>query len=102
MFASIAAMALAQVPVLTVPLQKTPRQVERAIAPIEEMGPAWAEACGDSTDWDKPAPPVRIHGNTYLVGTCGIAAILVAGNDGHRRQHPRARLQADRRPLFAP
>ncbi len=83
MFASLAALALAQVPVLTVPLQKTPRQVDRPVAPIEEMGPAWAEACGDSTDWDKPAPPVRIHGNTYLVGTCGISAILVTGNDGH-------------------
>ena len=68
---------------ITIPLQKTPRQVDRPIAPIEEMGPAWAEACGDSTDWDKPAPPVRIHGNTYLVGTCGISAILVAGSDGH-------------------
>ena len=30
-------------------------------------------------EWDKPAPPVRIHGNSYLVGTCGISAILVAG-----------------------
>ena len=34
-------------------------------------------------DWDQPAPPVRIHGNTYLVGTCGISAILVTGSDGH-------------------
>ena len=26
---------------------------------------------------------MRIHGNTYLVGTCGISAILVTGSDGH-------------------
>ena len=26
---------------------------------------------------------MRIHANTYLVGTCGISAILVTGSDGH-------------------
>jgi metallo-beta-lactamase class B len=67
----------------TIPLGKAPRQIERPIHPVEEWGPQWAEACGDSTDWDRPAPPVRIHGNTYLVGTCGISAILIAGEDGH-------------------
>jgi metallo-beta-lactamase class B len=60
-----------------------PPQVERLPAPIEQAGPQWAAACGDSDDWDKPAPPVRIHGNSYLVGTCGISAILVTGSDGH-------------------
>lgn len=33
--------------------------------------------------WDKPAQPFQIHANTYYVGTCGIAAILVTGEDGH-------------------
>ncbi len=82
MFASLAALALVAQQIF-IPLGKAPRQVERARAPIESAGPAWAEACGDSTDWDQPAPPVRIHGNTYLVGTCGISAILVTGSDGH-------------------
>lgn len=68
---------------ISIPLGKAPRQVERPIHPVEEWGPIWAEACGDSTDWDKPAPPVRIHGNSYLVGTCGISAILVTGDEGH-------------------
>ena len=80
--AIILAMAM-QVPIVTIPLQKAPRQVERPPAPIEASGPAFAQACKDWDDWDKPAPPVRIHGNTYLVGTCGIAAILVTGRDGH-------------------
>ena len=31
---------------------------------------------------DKPAPPVRIHANTYLVGTCGISSILIVGDQG--------------------
>ena len=82
MFASLAALALAGQQII-VPLGKTPRQIERPRAPIEQSGPAWAAACKDSDDWDQPAPPVRIHANTYLVGTCGISAILVTGSDGH-------------------
>jgi metallo-beta-lactamase class B len=84
MFAKLAVTALmaAAVQQITIPFGNPP-QVERPKAPIEEAGPQWAKACGDSTDWDKPAPPVRIHANTYLVGTCGISAILVTGSDGH-------------------
>jgi metallo-beta-lactamase class B len=82
MFASIAALALAGQQI-TIPLGKPPRQVERVRAPIEQSGPAWARACKDWDEWDKPAPPVRIHANTYLVGTCGISAILVTGSEGH-------------------
>lgn len=88
MFASLAfAAALAQVFPIVVPLQKPPRQVEKPVAPIETAGPAWASECKDSDGtekyWDRPAPPVRIHANTYLVGTCGISAILITGNAGH-------------------
>ncbi|MWV28223.1 subclass B3 metallo-beta-lactamase [Aurantiacibacter rhizosphaerae] len=43
----------------------------------------WAASCEDWDEWDKRAQPFRIHGNTYHVGTCGISAILVAGEDGH-------------------
>jgi metallo-beta-lactamase class B len=68
---------------ITIPLQKTPRQIDRPIAPVETAGPAFAAACKDWDEWDKPAPPVRIHGNTYLVGTCGISALLITGSDGH-------------------
>lgn len=39
----------------------------------------WAETCEPWDEWDKPAPPYKIHGNTYYVGTCGIASILIAG-----------------------
>ena len=83
MFASaIFAAAAAQLLPIVVPLQKTPRQVERAVAPIETAGPAFAAACKDWDEWDKPAPPVRIHGNTYLVGTCGISSILITDPAG--------------------
>jgi metallo-beta-lactamase class B len=82
MFASLwlAAAALQHV---VIPLGPAPRQVERPVAPIETAGPAFAAECKDFDEWDKPAPPVRIHGNTYLVGTCGISAILITGSDGH-------------------
>ena len=75
-------LALAAAQQIVIPFGK-PRQVERPVAPIEIAGPAFARACKDWDEWDKPAPPVRIHGNTFLVGTCGISAILVAGSEGH-------------------
>ena len=68
---------------ISIPLGPKPRVNEPVRAPIESAGPAWAAACGESTDWDQPAPPVRIHANSYLVGTCGISAILITGSDGH-------------------
>ncbi|PCK08699.1 MAG: subclass B3 metallo-beta-lactamase [Alteromonadaceae bacterium] len=43
----------------------------------------WVNTCVDWDDWDKPSPPFRIYGNSYYVGTCGITAILVTGNNGH-------------------
>lgn len=39
--------------------------------------------CADEAGWDDPATPRRIHGNTWYVGTCGIAALLVTGDAGH-------------------
>ena len=85
MFVSLAFLLAAQQ--ITIPLGKAPRQIERPRAPIAESGPLWAATCKDWDDWDKPAPPVRLHANTYLVGTCGISAILITGsgrpNGGH-------------------
>ena len=43
----------------------------------------WADQCTDWDEWDKEAPPFRVHGDTYHVGTCGISALLVAGPEGH-------------------
>src|SRR5579872_5812913 len=69
---------------LVIPLGH-PKNVERPRAPIESSGPLWAARCADAKDpesWTTPAPPVRIHGNTYLVGTCGISSILIVGDQG--------------------
>jgi metallo-beta-lactamase class B len=43
----------------------------------------WVATCEDCDEWDRPGPPFQIHGDTYYVGTCGIAAILIAGQEGH-------------------
>lgn len=78
-----AILAAAQILPITIPFGK-PRQTEQARAPITVWGPRWASSCeGKDMEWDAPAPPVRVHGNTYMVGTCGISALLITGEDGH-------------------
>lgn len=80
MFASLFLLAAAQI---SIPLGKAPRIIEQPRAPIEKSGPLWASQCKDFDDWDKAGPPVRIHGNSFYVGTCGISAILITGDEGH-------------------
>lgn len=41
------------------------------------------EACSSCAEWNEPQAPVRIHGNTYYVGTRGLAALLITSADGH-------------------
>jgi len=84
MFAKAAIALLATAQGIFVPLGR-PRVIEQPRAPIESAGPRWAVACDGAKDpdsWTRPAPPVRIHGNTYLVGSCGISSILIVGSDG--------------------
>lgn len=38
--------------------------------------------CAGKDGWSDPAPPVRIFGDTYDVGTCGITVMLVVGDRG--------------------
>lgn len=51
--------------------------------PASPARPTLAAACADKDGWDDPAPPARIHGTTYMVGTCGITALLVTSRKGH-------------------
>jgi metallo-beta-lactamase class B len=44
---------------------------------------SWANNCSDWDKWDKPGPAFRIFANSYYVGTCGIAAILITSDTGH-------------------
>lgn len=47
------------------------------------QGAALAQACEGRDGWGDAAPPARIHGNTFYVGTCGIAVLLVTTPQGH-------------------
>ena len=44
---------------------------------------AFLDTCEPWDEWDKPAPPFQIYGNSYYVGTCGIASILITDDEGH-------------------
>lgn len=43
----------------------------------------FVEACGGKYGWEDPAPPLHIYGNTYYVGSCGIASLLIVTPAGH-------------------
>ena len=80
MFASLFLAAAAQQ--IVIPLGKPPLVIEQPRAPIQAAGPLWAARCEGSDDFNRPAPAVRIHANTYLVGSCGISSILIVGDQG--------------------
>lgn len=46
-------------------------------------GPALAAACAGRDGWSDPAPPARVYGDVFTVGTCGITALLVTSPRGH-------------------
>lgn len=46
-------------------------------------GATLAAACQGKDGWTDPAPPARVFGNVYDVGTCGVVALLVTSPQGH-------------------
>lgn len=42
-----------------------------------------AKACADDAGWNDPTTPLKVYGNTWYVGTCGISALLVTSDEGH-------------------
>ena len=40
-------------------------------------------ACEGRDGWSDKAPPVRVFANVYVVGTCGITALLIVTPEGH-------------------
>ena len=40
-------------------------------------------ACGPCDEWNATQEPFRVFGNTYYVGTHGLASILVTSDSGH-------------------
>jgi metallo-beta-lactamase class B len=61
----------------------TPVKRSAVPTPAPAPGEALATACKDRDGWSDTAPPARIHGDTYYVGTCGITVLLVTSPKGH-------------------
>lgn len=40
-------------------------------------------SCSSCAEWNEPQRPLRIHGNSYYVGTHGLGSILVTSSAGH-------------------
>ncbi len=55
-----------------------------ATAPVERPGASKdiLGACGEKDGWSDPAPPAKIHGKSWYVGTCGITVVLVETSAG--------------------
>jgi len=47
------------------------------------QGAELAKSCEGRDGWSDPAPPARIFGNTYYIGSCGITVLLVTSPQGH-------------------
>lgn len=45
-------------------------------------GKALADACATRDGWSDTAPPAKIHGKSWYVGTCGITAVLIDAPGG--------------------
>lgn len=53
------------------------------LLPCAEMRAQDTIVCGQCTEWNVPQRPLRLHGNTYWVGTHGLGAILITSPQGH-------------------
>jgi len=42
-----------------------------------------ARECPSCAEWNEPQRPIRLHGNTYWVGTHGLGAVLITSPAGH-------------------
>ncbi len=77
--------ALAVLLVLSACANSSPRAADATAPPA--IAPADVPECpadaGVMEGWNDRAPPRRIFGNAYYVGTCGITALLVTSPQGH-------------------
>ncbi|MEO5705919.1 MAG: subclass B3 metallo-beta-lactamase [Alteraurantiacibacter sp.] len=65
------------------PAATEPSAPPAATADARAQGAALAQACAGRDGWSDAAPPALIHGDTYYVGTCGIAVLLITSPNGH-------------------
>lgn len=64
--------------------QEAPAVAADASAQAASAPPAdLATACNGRDGYAAPAPPARIFGDTWFVGTCGISVVLITSDQGH-------------------
>lgn len=63
--------------------QTLPGAPVTATAAVTETVPACPAELTVMDGWDLRAPPRRIFGNSWYVGTCGLSAVLVTSDQGH-------------------
>jgi metallo-beta-lactamase class B len=57
---------------------------KEAAEPVAKSAlPTIKAACGERDGWSDPAPPAHVFGNVYMIGTCGITALLITTPNGH-------------------
>jgi len=52
------------------------------LSAIAELVEDAAKDCSSCSEWNRPQAPFRVHGNTWYVGTQGLASILVVTDAG--------------------
>ena len=58
------------------PVATPPENRQKSVVTIKQT-------CGERDGWSDPAPPARVFGNVFMVGTCGITALLITTPEGH-------------------
>ena len=53
------------------------------LIPMARAAEPATPTCSAGAKWTEPAPPLKIHGSTWFVGTCGLSSILVTSDQGH-------------------
>ena len=53
------------------------------LLPLSIAGAQRARECPSCAEWNAPQRPMRLHGDTYFVGTHGLSAILLTSRAGH-------------------
>lgn len=65
------------------PAPGAPASAATPVASAVDDIPACPAGASVMDGWNDRAPPRRIFGNTWYVGTCGLSAVLVTSDQGH-------------------
>ncbi len=62
--------------------------IAAAIAVLMSLGQATVRPdppikCSSCDEWNEPIEPFQVYANTYYVGTAGLSALLITGDEGH-------------------